>query len=71
MSESLGSSALEKLNKLVEDIYYFRDHYFENNDISEAANKAAKVKKKQIEVLKVCLRCLNVIFLFRFIAGYN
>ena len=47
------SSVHDELKKKVEELYHFRDHYFENHDISEAADKPERIQEKLREVLTV------------------
>jgi len=45
------SPLIDKLDKLVEEVYYFRDHYFETHEIEDAVHKNGRVRDKQREVL--------------------
>lgn len=47
------SQKLAALTKSVDDLYNYRDHYFENHAIEEANNKATDLKKKLEETLKL------------------
>ncbi len=42
MVEKSGSLLLESLGELVEQVYHFKDHYFEDHDLEEAAAKSDK-----------------------------
>ena len=42
MVEKLGG-VLGCLEELVEHVYHFKDHYFEDHDLEEAADKSDKV----------------------------
>ena len=40
-------TSLRRLETSVTDVYYFRDHFFETRDISEAASKTGEVRDRQ------------------------
>ncbi len=40
--EKSGSLLLDSLGELVEQVYHFKDHYFEDHDLEEAAAKSDK-----------------------------
>ncbi len=42
MVEKSGSVLLDSLGELVEQVYHFKDHYFEDHDLEEAAAKSDK-----------------------------
>jgi hypothetical protein len=42
MVEKSGSVLLDSLGEMVEQVYHFKDHYFEDHDLEEAAAKSDK-----------------------------
>jgi hypothetical protein len=53
MVEKLGG-VLGVLEKLVEEVYHFKDHYFEEHELEEAAAKCDKVPAKNTFFIIAC-----------------
>jgi hypothetical protein len=51
MVDNLG--VLGSLQELVDQVYHFKDHYFEDHDLEEAAAKSDKASWQPLNVLKL------------------
>jgi hypothetical protein len=63
MVEKSGSLLLESLGELVEQVYHFKDHYFEDHDLEEAAAKSDKAIFWLLLIIKIfCLHLTKSYF---------
>lgn len=51
LKDAVKHPNIDFLKKAVDEVYYFRDHFFETHEISEASAKSSDVKEKQ----NICL----------------
>jgi hypothetical protein len=67
MVEKSGSLLLDSLGEMVEQVYHFKDHYFEDHDLEEAAAKSDKA----IWLRPIFLNSLKSFFFFFFCTYKN
>lgn len=53
MNEDPDGFDLNSLKQCVDELYHFRDHYFEENSIENAARKKQQVDRKLQETVQV------------------